>query len=143
MTKFVNKTFVNQTCHLVLDNFFLFFFFFFYFLHRSIGLSIPNIYFSAFCNSVLPCLSTDGLERHSAHDWGTPFFDSPCVLIQWITYFGRYFILNGSGELIYIWDKSKKELYPISRKQIFPNNRAEILEYNNTRNSMLGEIRPN
>ena len=71
MMTFVNKTFVNQTCHLVLGNLFLIFLF--SFPHGSVStyctFSVPE-------NAAFPSPRTHGLERYSAHGQGTVFFDS-------------------------------------------------------------------
>ena len=77
MMTFVNKTFVNKTCHLVLGNFYLIFLF--SFLHGSVStyctFSVPE-------NAVFPSPRTHGLERYSAHGQGTVFFDLRPVLVQ-------------------------------------------------------------
>ena len=97
MMTFVNKTFVTQTCHLVLRNFFLIFLF--AFLHGSVSTyctsSVPE-------SAVFPSPRTHDLERHSAHGQGIVFFDLPLVLVQWTKSFRRYFISSDWWQLSYV-----------------------------------------
>ena len=97
MMTFVNKTFVNQTCHLALDNFFLVFLF--SFLHGSVStyctFSVPE-------NAVFPSPRTHGLGRHSAPGQGTVLFDLCPVLVQWTKSFRRYFISSDWWQLSYV-----------------------------------------
>lgn len=98
MTKFVNKTFVNQTCHLVLDIFFLLF----PFSHMG-HYQLWQICSSALDNSIPapPHPGRDGLERRSASGRGPLFFDPPLWTCS-VNYFWRCFTLNDWWQLSYV-----------------------------------------